>query len=1059
MLWTWFANRIDHFIHDPTDNVNNGLISNPFLVKQTPDAEHYHVGGQFGDIEGTTQRTSTELWSTADLGLVHVGLQTPTESQPSYALAAITNGLLRLVPEGQTFVVPRTDRHEASKVEVRGPAYILECVATAVDSFRDKLNGDIWIEGGLAPPNRPVPAVIVYQNIEIIVDLDELVESWFRLEKKLPIWTDTRIAELVQSWKLGESTAYVKAGYPIGQPAASVPSGVSPVGVPPNSRYTAISVYDEFGAPIDLGWLLRHADIHAENEIFDNLVAPNVEIFRKDPVREKLTRRDIIDIRDEYGFPYRSQSFRRFDAGDFPPLTSVFDKDEADLVLATEPETTGPSGLWLGPEVGAGTEVVTQGVGLKDHVLAFLPSCASSSVVIKLRGYPGDYHRIIALPLNKWFPEQPNARTEHALKRFHLGCRVTPLVDGQSMLAAAINALRATYERGELEPPSPVNLRPPEARADAHIWLCNWQISPATYAYGGSQALYQELDPAGHPELGLGLSAYPPNSLGFYLQSAIAAGVDVRLMPWFNILNADDRGQNVEIARSVNHFYDINGYHTPSGPGPEADRAPHTTGGPNLSRGFAFVDDNTRSAGSHHQKVSFFRNRYGNFAFVGGIDMVPGRWDTHTHLSPEERKPCHRDPATGQCKINPATGKIVTSGWHDVHAMLEGPVVLDIAKNFVQRWNAFVADPPDALGEYPVDVNGITPIEALPNIPEEGVPEWPGPASDLAVDAAIDPHTTLDRGTAGRRPRRATQICAIVRTIPPFIDAYDSFVKARPVPDNGEPLGELGCRVSYLKAIQNARYYVYLEDQYFVEPEFVSLLIERLTHPDRKQRLRRLFVIVPHILADQPVVDAIYHHIRRKHMRLIQQAVRNMIATERSIDPTTVPQEDIDRVFTLAHLQHPSGSEIYLHAKHMIVDDVWMVITSSNFSRRGMTYETEIGVTISDAEVEDGVRKLVRDHRIFLWAEHLRLDRSQWHRLLDPLAGLELLREAIDNPNLPLIPFEVENDKIEFSYPAENHTAQHELVYRFLADPDGSVDTDLISVELARQLVAAISGS
>ena len=27
------------FFHDPTDNVNNGLIANPFLVKQTPDRE------------------------------------------------------------------------------------------------------------------------------------------------------------------------------------------------------------------------------------------------------------------------------------------------------------------------------------------------------------------------------------------------------------------------------------------------------------------------------------------------------------------------------------------------------------------------------------------------------------------------------------------------------------------------------------------------------------------------------------------------------------------------------------------------------------------------------------------------------------------------------------------------------------------------------------------------------------------------------------------------------------------------------------------------------------
>lgn len=1044
-IWSWFTND---FIEDPTDNVNNGLIANPFLVKVTPDADHYQVGGEFGEIEGTVQRTSTEFWTTNDVGPVHVGLGTPTQSEPSYALAAITNGLLRLVTEGERFVVPRTDRHQMGKIEVSGPAYILENLDTAVDSFRIKLNGDLWIEGGLAPPNRPMPAVIVYENVEVSSDLDELVKTWYGLEKKAPFWTETRINELVQSWKLGESTAYVKAGYPIGQPAATLPAGVTrPAAIPPESRYVAITVYDEFGVPIDLGWLLRHADIHAENELFDNLVAPDVEIFRKDPVREKLTRRDIIDLRDEYGLPYRNKTFRLFDEGDLPVLSSVFDKETAELVLATEPSTTGGSGIWLGLEVNAADEVLIQGVGLKDHLLAFLPSCASSSVVIKLRGYPGDYHRIIALPLNKWFPEQPNARLEHALERFHLGCRVTPLIDGQSMLAAATDAMRAAYERGDADPPNPINLRPPEAIAEARIWLCNWQISPATYPYGGSERLYRALDPdvPGNPDFGLGLTAYPQDSLGFYLQSAIAAGVDVRAMPWFNIIGTSDRTMNIEIARSVNRFYDLNAYHTPTGPGSEADRAPHTAGGPNLRRGFAFVDDNTRSGGSHHQKVSFIRNRYGDFAFVGGIDMLPSRWDTNMHLSPEVRKPGKREDPSNE---------FVTAGWHDVHAMIEGPVVADVAKNFFQRWNAFVADPPDPLEDYPVDLTGLTAIEAMPIVAEEGVPDWPGPDSELAIDAAIDAHTRLERGPEGRRPRRATQVCAIVRTIPPFIDAYNSFVKARPVPDDGQPLGELGCRVSYQRAIENARNYIYLEDQYFVEPELIDLIVGRLTNSDPKLRLRRLFVVIPHILADDRFVDAIYHHFRTQHMLRIQQDLRTMLATERSVSPETVPQEDIDKIFTIAHLEDPSGSEIYLHAKHMIVDDVWMIISSSNLSRRGMTYETEMGVAISDAEVEDGVRKSVRDHRIRLWAEHLRLDRSHYHRLLDPLAGAELLRQSIDNSNMPLIPFETENDHIEFHYPSENHTSQHDLVYEFLGDPDGRLATDPISVEAARQALA-----
>lgn len=1044
-FWSWFANRVSDFLDLLPANVNNGLIANPFLVKETPDANHYHVGGQFGDIEGAVQRTSTELWAASDSGPVHVGVAAPSENQPSYTLAAITNGLLRLVPAGQKFTVPRTDRIPAGIVEVDGPAYILENLDTAVDSFRAKLNADVWIEGGLAPRNRPLPAVIVYENVEISDDLDELVKTWYEREKKDPFWTDARIGELVASWKLGESTVYIDAGYPIGLPAATLPAGVvRPAGVPATSRYIRITVYDEFGVPIDLGWLLRHADLHAENELLDNLVAPNVAIFRKDPVREKLTRRDIIDIRDEYGLPYANRNFRRFDEAGFPPLTSVFDKDQAELVLATEPEITGEKGIWLGPEVAAAEQVVIQGVGLKDHLLAFLPTCASSTVVIKLRGYPGDYHRLIALPLHKWFPEQPNARVDQKLERYHLGCRVTPLVDGQGMLAAAVNALRATYERGEADPPSPIHLRPAEGLADARVWLCNWQIEPDTYAYGGTPELYAALNPEDHPELAQGLTPYPPDSLGFYLQSAIAAGVDVRVMPWFNIFGKTDRSQNIEMVRSMNRFYDLNGYHTPDGPGSDAARTPQTAPGPNLSRGFAFLDDKTRSQGAHHQKVSYIRNRYGDFAFVGGIDFVPRRWDTNTHLSPEERKPGRPNEE----------GEFVTTGWHDVHAMLEGPVVLDIAKNFFQRWNAYVASPtPNPTPDYPVDLTGVTAIANLPHIPEEGVPSWPGPASELALDAPITPHTVLDRGPEGRMPRRATQVCAIVRTIPPFIDAYDSFVKARKIPDNGEPIGELGCRVSYHQAIQNARNYIYLEDQYFVDPQIIEALYSRLIDPDKKRRLRRLFVVLPHILADEPVVDAIYHHKRREAIRLIQNKLRTMIGAEKGLAPEAVPQIDVDKIFTVVHLEHTSGRELYLHAKHMIVDDVWMVISSSNVSRRGMSYETEIGVTVSDAEVEDGVRKVVRDHRVRLWAEHLRLDRAHWHRLLDPLAGLELMRAAVDNPNVHLIPFEVNNAHIEFSYPADQHSENHEEVYNLIADPEGSQQTDLVRLETARDIL------
>ena len=141
------------------------------------------------------------------------------------------------------------------------------------------------------------------------------------------------------------------------------------------------------------------------------------------------------------------------------------------------------------------------------------------------------------------------------------------------MLAAAANAIRATYESGEPEPGEVYNLRSPEERADARIWLSNWQISPTTYPYGGSAALYDALNPVTpHPELAdqlqqTGLHPYPPGSLGFYLQSAIVLRVWKSGCCPDNIFGATVRDQNIEIARSINKFYDLNGYHTPTGRG------------------------------------------------------------------------------------------------------------------------------------------------------------------------------------------------------------------------------------------------------------------------------------------------------------------------------------------------------------------------------------------------------------------------------------------------------------------------------------------------------------
>lgn len=68
---------------------------------------------------------------------------------------------------------------------------------------------------------------------------------------------------------------------------------------------------------------------------------------------------------------------------------------------------------------------------------------------------------------------------------------------------------------------------------------------------------------------------------------------------------------------------------------------------------------------AHHEKIIIIDNKYG---FCGGFDLSRGKWDTSRH----NYNDLHRDQDS--------------EPWHDVHSIIEGPVVWDLAYHFRQRW-------------------------------------------------------------------------------------------------------------------------------------------------------------------------------------------------------------------------------------------------------------------------------------------------------------------------------------------------------------------------------------
>ena len=103
---------------------------------------------------------------------------------------------------------------------------------------------------------------------------------------------------------------------------------------------------------------------------------------------------------------------------------------------------------------------------------------------------------------------------------------------------------------------------------------------------------------------------------------------------------------------------------------------------------------------SHHEKLVVIDQQIG---YVGGLDLCWGRYDFHEHPiiempNPEKKyyfpfidysnaRICDFDNVDNYLKESVSRSENIRMPWHDVHTRLIGPVVGDIARHFVERWN------------------------------------------------------------------------------------------------------------------------------------------------------------------------------------------------------------------------------------------------------------------------------------------------------------------------------------------------------------------------------------
>lgn len=241
---------------------------------------------------------------------------------------------------------------------------------------------------------------------------------------------------------------------------------------------------------------------------------------------------------------------------------------------------------------------------------------------------------------------------------------------------------------------------------------------------------------------------------------------------------------------------------------------------------------------------------------------------------------------------------------------------------------------------------------------------------------------------------------------PAFQGAALAIARTRPAMKAVEPIHEI--KQLSIDLIARARRFIYAESQYFASRRIAQAIAQRLTQPDPPE------IVVINPVSAQGWLEPLAMDTARA--RLVE-ALRALDRQDR---------------FRLYHPVTAAGSEIYVHAKLMIVDDLWLRVGSSNFNNRSMRLDSECDVLVAaEREERNEDRQSITALRETLLAEHLGLSPNRIADLVDRHGGLIPMIEATRRPpgtGRSLVPYELPELTGFEKWLAENE----------ILDPDGA---------------------
>ncbi|MCL4148453.1 UNVERIFIED_CONTAM: hypothetical protein GTU68_052418 [Idotea baltica] len=374
---------------------------------------------------------------------------------------------------------------------------------------------------------------------------------------------------------------------------------------------------------------------------------------------------------------------------------------------------------------------------------------------------------------------------------------------------------------------------------------------------------------------------------------------------------------------------------------------------------------------THHQKcvvvdsdAKEFVNKRQTVAFVGGLDITNGRFDTPNHPLFETLNTDHEnDFYNSLCISNQQCGP--REPWHDIHCRIEGPATLDLLLNFKQRWQK--------QGSKKDRGSSLTSNESKLKHGIRKPDNW-----NVQVFRSINSDSVLINKSS---------------------EGFS--VKKERIFDNS-------IQRAYIHNIRRSKHFLYIENQYFMgsshewlehrEAGIENLIpLEIAAHIERKIKANERFVayiLIPMFPegkpADKVTQEMLHWQFRTMEMMYyrIGNAIRDVginahpqdyllffcLGKKEGRNPRPVPSELTG--FAAKAFKH-RRLMIYVHSKMAIFDDEYVIVGSANINDRSLNgnRDTEIAIGAFQPEYMSTSSLLadgdVSKFRKSLWLEHM----------------------------------------------------------------------------------------